>query len=124
VRVKAAAEAERVAAMEAEREAAAERAAHWAAKMDKTLAYRRDVDRRDLHRREAVRCTETKHRLEWHQTLHRQEAVIYAVMAAIEAAMPPAVATEAPCSRETVTVATTSRAETAAALETDHWPVG
>jgi biotin carboxyl carrier protein len=40
-RVKAAAEAERAAATEA-----AEQAAHWAAEMDKALAYRRDVDRR------------------------------------------------------------------------------
>jgi hypothetical protein len=48
VRVKAAAEAERVAAAEAERVAeaeAAEQAMHWAAEMDKALAYRRDVDR-------------------------------------------------------------------------------
>jgi hypothetical protein len=35
-------EAERVATAEA-----AERAAHWAAEMDKALAYRRDVERRE-----------------------------------------------------------------------------
>jgi hypothetical protein len=42
-------EAERVAVAEAQRAAkveAAERAAHWVAKMDKALAYRRDVDQR------------------------------------------------------------------------------
>jgi hypothetical protein len=86
VRVKAVAEAERVAeAKPAECEAAAERATHWATEMDKALAYRRDVDRRDVHRRLAVRRAETEHQLE-RRTLRRQEAAIRSAMPAIKAA--------------------------------------
>jgi hypothetical protein len=81
VRVKVAAEAKRVAEAKA-----AERAVHWAAEMDKALTYRRDVDRRDIHWREAARRTETEHRLERHRTLRRQEAAIHATTVAIEAA--------------------------------------
>jgi hypothetical protein len=55
------AEAKRVVeAKAAEREEAAERAAHWASEMDKALAYRRDVDQRDVHRREPVNRLETR----------------------------------------------------------------
>jgi hypothetical protein len=95
VRVKAAAKAERVAATEAdriaeaeatEREAAVERAAHWAAEMDKAFAYQRDVDRRDVHRWEAVCHAETEHHLQRHRTMRHLEATILPTMAAIEAA--------------------------------------
>jgi hypothetical protein len=72
VRIKVAAEAQRVAATEAGRVAddeaeereAAEQAVHWAAEMDKALAYRWDVARR-----EATRRAETEHRM----TVRRQE---------------------------------------------------
>jgi hypothetical protein len=81
------AEAERVGVVEkehvaeaAEREAA-ERAAHWAAKIDKALAYRRDI-----HLWEAACHAEPEHHLERHQTLRRQEAAICAAMAVIDAA--------------------------------------
>jgi hypothetical protein len=47
--IKAAAEADRVAEAEA-----GERAAHWAAEIDKALAYRRNVDWREVARREAT----------------------------------------------------------------------
>jgi hypothetical protein len=50
--------------------------------MDKTLTYRRDVDRRDVARREAARHAETERRM----IVRRQEAAIRAAMAAIEAA--------------------------------------
>jgi hypothetical protein len=93
VRIKAAAEAERaatdadrVAEAEAEEREAVERAAHWAAEMDKALAYRRDVDRRDIAWREAARRAETGHRIEQCMIARRQEAAIRATMAAIEAA--------------------------------------
>jgi hypothetical protein len=65
----AAAEAERVAVTEAkrvveaeaaEREEAAEHAAHWVSEMDKALAYRRDVDQTDVHRREPANRLETR----------------------------------------------------------------
>jgi hypothetical protein len=42
------------AAAEAEEHEAAERAMHWAAERDKALTYRRDIDRRDVVRREAA----------------------------------------------------------------------
>jgi hypothetical protein len=60
-----------------------ERAAHWAAEMEKALAYRRDVDRR-----KAVRHIETQHRLERRQTLHCQDATIGTAMEAIDGARP------------------------------------
>jgi hypothetical protein len=75
---------------------AVERAAHWAAKMDKALAYRRDVERNAAARWDATRRAETErqagrranteHLIEWRMTVHRQEAAIRAGMAAIEAA--------------------------------------
>jgi hypothetical protein len=97
--VKAAAEAQRVKAeAEVERAAVAEvaeQAAHWAAEMDKALAYRRDVDRntaaqRDAGRRaeteqEAGRRADTEHPIEQCMTMRSQEAAISAAMAAIEA---------------------------------------
>jgi hypothetical protein len=91
VRVKAVAEAERVSAVEA-----TEQATHWAAEMDKALAYRRDVDRntaawQDVVRRaeteqEAARCADTGHRIERCMTVPRQEDTISAAISAIEAA--------------------------------------
>jgi hypothetical protein len=77
----ASAEAKRVAAEEAAEREAADRAAHWAAEMDKALAYRRDVNRR-----EACRRAQTEHRLERGRTVRRQDAAIRAAMAAIDAA--------------------------------------
>jgi hypothetical protein len=99
-RVKAAAEEERVKAAAEAKHAraaeAAEQAAHWAAEMDKALAYRRDVDRNDAARRDADHRVETErlagrrdnfdHPIERHMTVRHQEAAIHASMAAIEAA--------------------------------------
>jgi hypothetical protein len=64
--VKAATEVERVAEREAEEREAAERATHWAAEMDKALAYQRDVDRST-----ATRCAEIEHRIERRMTVRR-----------------------------------------------------
>jgi hypothetical protein len=112
VLVKAAAEAERVAATEAERVAEAEaeecevteRAAHWAAEMDKALAYRRNVNRRDVTRWEAARCAETEHRIEQRMIVRRQEAALS--VSQWRLSRPPATTTEALYSRETAVVAT------------------
>jgi hypothetical protein len=101
-RAKAAAEAERVkaaaeeeAAAEAKRARAAEQAAHWAAEMDKALAYRRDVGRNDAARRDvdprakterlAGRRDDFDHLIERCMTVRRQEAAIRAAIASIEA---------------------------------------
>jgi hypothetical protein len=64
-------EAERVAEAEAEEHEAVERAVHWAAEMDRALAYRRDVDRRDVARQEAARRAETEHCIERRMTVRR-----------------------------------------------------
>jgi hypothetical protein len=96
-RAKAAAEAERVkAAAEAKRARAAEQAAHWAAEMDKALAYRRDVGRNDAARRDVDPRAKTErltgrrddfdHLIERCMTVRRQEAAIHAAIASIEAA--------------------------------------
>jgi hypothetical protein len=77
------AEDERVAKVEAPEHDTAERAAHWAAEMNKALAYRRNVDRREGGRR-----AETQHHLERRQTLRRQDTAIRATMAAIDNAGP------------------------------------
>jgi hypothetical protein len=90
--------AERVKAAAPEEEAvveAAEQAAHWAAEMDKALAYRRDVDWNAAARRDGARCVETErlagrradfdHLIEWRMTVHHQEGAIRVAMAAIEA---------------------------------------
>jgi hypothetical protein len=75
------------AAVEKERVAeAAEWATHWATEMDTALAYRRGIDRRDVHPREAVRHAKTEHCLERHRTLRCQQVAIRAAMAAIDAA--------------------------------------
>jgi hypothetical protein len=66
----AAADEECVAATEAAEREVAEWATHWAAKMDKALAYRRDVDQREACRR----------------TVRHQDAAICAAMVAIDAA--------------------------------------
>jgi hypothetical protein len=50
--------------------------------MDKALAYRRDVGRNTVARRDAARSADTEHRM----TVCHQEAVIRATMGAIEAA--------------------------------------
>jgi hypothetical protein len=76
-------EAKRIAKVEAVECEATEWAVHWAAVMDKALAYRRDVDRREASRR-----AQTEHRLEWHQTLRRQDSAIRAAMGAIDDAGP------------------------------------
>jgi hypothetical protein len=95
-RVKTAAEEERVKAAVEEEAEAAEQAAHWEAEMDKALAYRRDVDRDNAARWDAAcrveterlagRCADFDHLIERCMTVRRQEAAIYAAMAAIEAA--------------------------------------
>jgi hypothetical protein len=87
LQLRAAMEAERIAAVEKERVAeAAEWATHWATEMDTALAYRRGIDRRDVHPREAVRHAKTEHCLERHRTLRCQQVAIRAAMAAIDAA--------------------------------------
>jgi hypothetical protein len=73
-------EAQRITVAEAADREAAERAAHWAAKMDKVLAYRRDIDRREVGR-----CAQTEHRLERRRTLRRWDTAIRTAMAAIDA---------------------------------------
>jgi hypothetical protein len=87
---KAAAEAEHVKAeaeKEVERAAPAEKATHWAAQMDKALAYQMDVERNTAGcERQAGRRADTEHRIERRMTVRRQEAAIRAAMAAIEAA--------------------------------------
>jgi hypothetical protein len=77
-------EAESVAKAEAEERKAVEQFMHWAVEMDNALAYQRDVDRRDIARREATRRVEIEHRIERRMIVHRQEATIHAAMAAIE----------------------------------------
>jgi hypothetical protein len=74
---------------------AAEQAAHWATQINKDLAYWRDIERNTAARRDAARLAETEweagrranteHHIERRITVHRQEAAIRAVMAAIEA---------------------------------------
>jgi hypothetical protein len=90
VRVKAAAEVECAAAAEA-----AKQAAHWAAEMDKALAYRRDIDRST-----AAHRADTEHRIEQCIAVRRQEAAV----ALSKQPASAATATEAPCSRETAAV--------------------
>jgi hypothetical protein len=53
--------------------------------MDKALAYRRNIDQRDIAWWEAARRAETEHRIEQRMNVRRQEAAIHAAMAAIEA---------------------------------------
>jgi hypothetical protein len=53
--------------------------------MDKALAYRRNIDRRDVVRREAARRAETEHRIERCMTMRHQEAAIRVAMEVIKA---------------------------------------
>jgi hypothetical protein len=92
--------------------------------MDKALAYRRDIDRREAGHR-----AQTEHCLERRRTPHRQDAAIRAAMAAIDAVGPfgngDGVALPYGDSSGGSYVATTSRARTAASVaETNQWPIG
>jgi hypothetical protein len=62
---------------------AAELAAHWAAEMEKVLAYRRDVERREGGHHAAA-----QHRLEWRIIMRHQEAAIHDAMVAIDGTGP------------------------------------
>jgi hypothetical protein len=77
------AEAKRDVQVEAAERDVAERAAHWAAEMEKALAYQRDVERREGGRRAAAHP-----RLQRRMTLRRQDAAIRAAMVAICSAGP------------------------------------
>jgi hypothetical protein len=80
-RVKAAEEEAAAEVKHAKAAEAAEQAAHWAAEMDKALAYQRDVGRNDAARRDADCRTETErlasrradfdHLIEQRMTVHR-----------------------------------------------------
>jgi hypothetical protein len=110
-------EAKRITKVEAAEREATEWAAHWAAVMDKALAYRRDVDRREASRR-----AQTEHR----RTLRRQDSAIHAAMAAIDGAGPASNGNGADLQGDGGDgyVATTSHAGMAATAKTNQWPVG
>jgi hypothetical protein len=85
---------------------AAEQATHWAAEMDKALAYRRDVDRSTAAQREAARRADTEHHIERHMTVRCQEAAIHAAMVALGRQRQLQQRWSCPCGRETAAVAT------------------